>query len=241
RDFRDTMLAAGLAKGTVVKRLNMIAAIVEYPPACRPESQPKGNAVPGTRDRAERHMAETVAWHSRPYDTRWLNEHRKALRLLQDQQTEERLANRKRLPPFPTIEEWLRANRDPVLAALWTHPERFMRLEGDGTCSDRETRVYSILGLRSVVRGAYVHYCKLADPEHIAFSDRGDWINVCDTTDREIILASLQLAASRWDQIKIIGTDEFKARVVDLAVKRGFRLKNEDLRQTVEKRCFYHS
>ncbi|MEE8664248.1 MAG: site-specific integrase [Acetobacter sp.] len=30
RDFRDAMLAAGLAKGTVVKRLNMIAAIVEY-------------------------------------------------------------------------------------------------------------------------------------------------------------------------------------------------------------------
>ncbi|MCP1232093.1 hypothetical protein [Acetobacter indonesiensis] len=42
RDFRDAMLAAGLAKGTVVKRLNMIAAIIEYPPACRPESQSKG-------------------------------------------------------------------------------------------------------------------------------------------------------------------------------------------------------
>ncbi|MEW9299444.1 hypothetical protein AB2M16_13960 [Acetobacter oryzifermentans] len=29
RNFRDAMLAAGLAKGTVVKRLNMIAAIVD--------------------------------------------------------------------------------------------------------------------------------------------------------------------------------------------------------------------
>lgn len=88
----------------------------------------------------------------------------------------------------------MRANRDPFLAALWTHPE------------------------------------------HIAFSDRGDRIDVCDTTDRAIILASLQLAASRRDQVKITGTDEFKARVVDLAVEHGFRLKNEDLRQTVEKR-----
>ena len=96
-------------------------------------------------------------------------------------------------------------------------------------------------GLRSVLPRAYAHYCRLTDPEHIAFSDRSDRIDVCDTTDREIIMASLQLAASRWDQIKITGTDEFKARVVDLAVKRGFRLKNEDLRQTVEKRCFYHS
>ncbi|CEF41887.1 hypothetical protein ASN_2606 [Acetobacter senegalensis] len=86
------------------------------------------------------------------------------------------------------------------------------------------------------MRGAYVHYCRLTDPEHIAFSDRGDRIDVCDTTDREIILASLQLAASRWGQVKITGTDEFKARVVDLAVEYGFRLKNEDLRQTVEKK-----
>ncbi|MCP1232132.1 TraI/MobA(P) family conjugative relaxase [Acetobacter indonesiensis] len=164
------------------------------------------------------------------------DEHRTALRLLQDQQKEERLANRKRLPPFLTVEEWLRANRDPFLGALWTHPERFMRLDGHGTRSDSEIRVYSIPGFRSVVRGAYVHYCKLTDPEHIGFSDRGDRIDVCDTTDRAIILASLQLAASRWDEVKITGSDDFKARVVDLAVEHGFRLKNEDLRQTVEKR-----
>mgnify|MGYP001277986811 CR=1 FL=1 len=163
-------------------------------------------------------------------------EHRTALRLLQDQQKEERLANRERLPPFPTIEEWLKANRDPFLAALWAHPNYFMRLEGHGTRSDSERRVYSIPGFRTVVRGAYVHYCKLTDPEHIAFSDRGDRIDVCDTTNREIILASLQLAASRWDQVKITGTDDFKARVVDLAVEYGFRLKNEDLRQIVKKR-----
>lgn len=163
-------------------------------------------------------------------------EHRTALHLLQDQQKEERLANRERLPPFPTIEEWLKANRDPFLAALWAHPNYFMRLEGHGTRSDSERRVYSIPGFRSVVRGAYVHYCRLADPEHIAFSDRGDRIDVCDTTDRAIILASLRLAANRWDEVKIIGTDDFKARVVDLAVEHGFRLKNEDLRQTVEKR-----
>lgn len=163
-------------------------------------------------------------------------EHRTALHLLQDQQKEERLANRERLPPFPTIEEWLKANRDPFLAALWAHPNYFMRLEGHGTRSDSERRVYSIPGFRSVVRGAYVHYCKLTDPEHIAFSDRGDRIDVCDTTDRAIILASLQLAASRWDEVKITGSDDFKARVVDLAVEHGFRLKNEDLRQTVEKR-----
>ncbi|WP_086640366.1 TraI/MobA(P) family conjugative relaxase [Acetobacter tropicalis] len=163
-------------------------------------------------------------------------EHRTALHLLQDQQKEERLANRERLPPFPTIEEWLKANRDPFLAALWAHPNYFMRLEGYGTRSDSERRVYSIPGFRSVVRGAYVHYCKLTDPEHIAFSDRGDRIDVCDTTDRAIILASLQLAASRWDEVKITGSDDFKARVVDLAVEHGFRLKNEDLRQSVEKR-----
>jgi hypothetical protein len=164
------------------------------------------------------------------------DEHRTALRLLHEQQKQEHLANRKRLPPFPTVEEWLKANRDPFLAALWTHPEHFMRLEGHGTRSDSERRVYSIPGFRSVVRGAYVHYCRLTDLEHIAFSDRGDRIDVCDTTDREIILASLQLAASRWDQVKITGTDDFKARVVDLAVEYGFRLKNEDLRQTAEKR-----
>ncbi|MCP1246983.1 relaxase/mobilization nuclease domain-containing protein [Acetobacter cerevisiae] len=164
------------------------------------------------------------------------DEHRTALRLLQEQQKEERLANRERLPPFPTIEEWLKANRDPFLAALWAHPDYFMRLEGHGTRSGSERRVYSIPGFRSVVRGAYVHYCKLTDPEHIAFSDRGDRIDVCDTTDRAIILASLRLAANRWDEVKITGTDEFKARIVDLAVEHGFRLKNEDLRQTVEKR-----
>ncbi|MCG0998768.1 TraI/MobA(P) family conjugative relaxase [Acetobacter persici] len=163
-------------------------------------------------------------------------EHRTARRLLHDQQKEERLANRERLPPFPTIEEWLKANRDPFLAGLWAHPNYFMRLEGHGTRSGSEKRVYSIPGFRSVVRGAYVHYCKLTEPEHIAFSDRGDRIDVCDTTNREIILASLRLAANRWDEVKITGTDEFKARVVDLAVEHGFRLKNEDLRQTVEKR-----
>ncbi|MGV4878523.1 hypothetical protein [Acetobacter indonesiensis] len=32
----------GLAKGAIVKRLNMITAIIEYPPACRLESQSKG-------------------------------------------------------------------------------------------------------------------------------------------------------------------------------------------------------
>ncbi|MCG4253578.1 relaxase/mobilization nuclease domain-containing protein [Acetobacter senegalensis] len=164
------------------------------------------------------------------------DEHRKALRFLQDQQKKDHAACRNKLPPFPTVDEWLKANRDPFLAALWAHPARFMRLEGNGRHSNSETRVYTIPGFRSVVRGAYVHYCRLADPEHIAFSDRGDRIYVCDTTDREVILVSLRLAANRWDEVKITGTDDFKACVVDLAVEHGFRLGNEDLRKIVEQR-----
>lgn len=164
------------------------------------------------------------------------DEHRKALRFLQDQQKKDIATCRNKLPPFPTVDEWLKANRDPFQAALWTHPARFMRLEGNGRHSNSETRVYTIPGFRSVVRGAYVHYCRLADPEHIAFSDRGDRIYVCDTTDREVILASLRLAANRWDEIRITGNDDFKACVVDLAVEHGFRLGNEDLRKIVEQR-----
>ncbi|WP_299592584.1 LPD7 domain-containing protein [uncultured Tateyamaria sp.] len=69
-----------------------------------------------------------------------------------------------------------------------------------------------------------------------AFLDDGKNIYVPSFEDEAALLASLQLAQQRWGVVKVNGNDDFKARVVEMAVTHDLKLANVDLAEVVQMR-----
>jgi hypothetical protein len=70
-------------------------------------------------------------------------------------------------------------------------------------------------------------------PNKAAFIDTGRLIRVYDTEENSL-LAALQLAQAKWGGVKIDGTDEYKRRCAEIAVKHGIHVYNPELQNLVE-------
>jgi hypothetical protein len=73
-----------------------------------------------------------------------------------------------------------------------------------------------------------VKFAHQDNPEAIAFIDTGRLIKVYGQNDASI-LAALQLAQQKWGGVQVNGTDEYKRRCAELAVKNGIRVVNPEL------------
>jgi hypothetical protein len=79
-----------------------------------------------------------------------------------------------------------------------------------------------------------VKFAHQDNPEVVAFIDAGRLIKVYSHEDISL-LAALQLAQSKWGGVQINGTDEYKRRCVELAVKNGIRIVNPEFQDFVKK------
>jgi hypothetical protein len=78
-----------------------------------------------------------------------------------------------------------------------------------------------------------VKFASQDNSETVAFIDVGRVIRVYEQSDSSL-LAALQLAQSKWGGVQVNGTDEYKRRCAELAVKNGIRVVNPEL-QSIQK------
>ncbi|KAA0689457.1 hypothetical protein DTW90_31670 [Neorhizobium sp. P12A] len=67
----------------------------------------------------------------------------------------------------------------------------------------------------------------------VAFTDRGDRVEIGNWRDRETVLAAMQLGAEKWGALTVNGTDRYKSLAVELAAEHGFRLTNPELQDAL--------
>ncbi|WP_083638074.1 TraI/MobA(P) family conjugative relaxase [Caballeronia sordidicola] len=101
-------------------------------------------------------------------------------------------------------------------------------------------------GIRNYVahiHGREVHYSRRDAVESassgsgfavVAFVDKGREIEVHDSHSDDSLLAALELAAQKWGEFSVSGSDDYKARCAALAVEHGFRIVNPELQERIE-------
>jgi hypothetical protein len=102
-------------------------------------------------------------------------------------------------------------------------------LERPDDAIDTELREYTGLsGFSMTVARQGVKFASQDNPETVAFIDAGRVIKVYEQSDVSL-LAALQLAQSKWGGIQVNGTDEYKHKCAELAVKNGISVVNPEL------------
>ncbi len=151
-----------------------------------------------------------------------------------DRYRQQREDLQQRYRPFPSYEEWLRAELSDQAADQWRYRddrsgEIPARLVGDVHVTPRLQDIRNYVG---EVRARGVVY-RLIDQDTPAFLDRGRHVTVYDHTSDSTVLAAMQLSREKWGSFTVTGTDEYKAQCVRLAAQHGFTLKNPELQEAL--------
>jgi len=191
--------------------------------------------------REERSVIFRVSWRGKGSE---LNQRRSVMAAKQqnekldlfDRHRKEQEKLRERFPrQFLSFKNWLSLDDDSELSALYRYPDQLVLSGTEDNVNSTpangfDLRDYSpISGNR---RGAVI-YCKSG--KNIAeFIDYGRKIVVTEKFDESSILAALQLASQKWGSVQINGSEEYRQLCVRLAVERGFKIANPELKPEIE-------
>jgi hypothetical protein len=151
--------------------------------------------------------------------------------VLKERQTEQRKTFQSQASAFISYEQWLRNMNLAGEAEKWRQRKnkRILLLEMPEDTIVKESQDYSGLpGFSMTVTRQGVKFAHQGNPETVAFIDTGRLIKVYDQEGASI-LAALQLAQSKWGGVQVNGTDDYKRRCAELAVKNGIRIVNPEL------------
>jgi hypothetical protein len=85
-----------------------------------------------------------------------------------------------------------------------------------------------ILGFTMTQTKQGIRFSSERTPKVSSFIDTGRTIRVYRQDD-DTLLAALQLAQEKWGGVKLNGTEEYKRRCAEIAVKNGIRVTNPEL------------
>ena len=150
---------------------------------------------------------------------------------LREKRRKRRDAHRRRYPPWPSYEEWLRAEGLDEWAERWRH-QSYPAFEGRG---ESPAVARDIRGYEAKVDGERVVYRRRGTPPGTpdAFRDLGRRVDVLDWRSDESTLAALELSAAKWGAFEVTGNEEFKARCARLAAEHGFQITNPELQESI--------
>lgn len=148
---------------------------------------------------------------------------------LRDSQKLERDEAR-RTQRFPSFKDWL-TERSPDRAQEWRHRERQpATIEGPAF---EQPAPRDIRSFQAVIDGGTVHYHLHGQRRWVAFTDRGQVIDIRDSRRRESVLAALQLSAQKWGTFTVHGSESFRHLCAELAAEHGFKIANPELQQAL--------
>ena len=138
---------------------------------------------------------------------------------------------------YPGYEAWLRSNQEHELADQWRYRSAEpARVKGPEHVAPAPQ---DIRAFAATVRGALVDYRREGGPgaERVAFTDRGQQIDIHAHQDKAAVRAALQLGAQKWGpQLTVWGNARYLELCVQVAAEDGIRLQNPELAQRIESR-----
>ena len=153
---------------------------------------------------------------------------------LQERHQRQRAFRRQSFPRFLDYEEWLRIKLDPELAGKWRYrasDQEPQLIEGN---RDEIPKARDIRNFKPEIRDGHVYYFR-ENKQDVSFIDRWRSIEVYDWRNRDSTLAAMQLAAQKWGNFTLTGTDEYKSICVRLAAEHGFKVANSELQESIQK------
>ena len=152
---------------------------------------------------------------------------------LRENQAIERKKLGNQYAPWPNFERWLEIESLSVEAQGWRYRSNSIgvpnSIHGDRQkpCEKHDLRDFS-----AHVVGTQVHYQHITRRD-IGFIDRGRSIVLPTSIDADTVLAALQLAAQKWGQFTVNGSQEYKSTCVLLAATYGFKILNPELQDEI--------
>ncbi len=152
---------------------------------------------------------------------------------LRELQTLERKKLGNQYAGWLNFELWLESESLSVEAQGWRYRSNLTgvpnSIHGDiqEPCINHDLRDFS-----AHVLGTQVHYQHIIRGD-IGFIDRGRSIVLPTSIDSDTVLAALQLAAQKWGQFTVNGSQEYKSTCVLLAATYGFKILNPELQDKI--------
>jgi hypothetical protein len=159
--------------------------------------------------------------------------HAYARAVLKERHKEERESLKTQSAVFISYEQWLRSLNMPEEAEKWRHRKnrRILLLERpDDTTNNTPQEYTGLAGFSMTVTTQGVKFTSQDKPGAVAFIDVGRVIKVYDQGDSSL-LASLRLAQSKWGGVQVNGTEAYKRKCAEIAVKNGIRISNSELQE----------
>jgi hypothetical protein len=133
---------------------------------------------------------------------------------------------------FASYEQWLRNMNLAEEAEKWRHRrnKRVLLMESPSGAADYQGGQVPV-GLSGFTMSATrqgVKFSPLDNPAAVSFIDSGKVIKVYMEDDSSL-LAAMRLAQGKWGGVQVNGTDEYKRRCAELAIKNGIRVVNPEL------------
>jgi hypothetical protein len=156
--------------------------------------------------------------------------------VLKEKQKKQRESLKTQSAAFMSYEEWLRNLNLPEEAEKWRHRKnkRILLLERPNDTAINEPQEYTgLAGYAMTVTKQGVKFASQDKPGAVAFIDAGRVIKVYDQDDSSI-LACLQLAQQKWGGVQVNGTEAYKRKCAEIAVRNGVRIANLELRGYIE-------
>jgi hypothetical protein len=190
------------------------------------------------RSKAERNEIYKVSWQGVgilrvAFSSVLAARHAVAKIELREHQAIERKKLGNQYAPWPNFERWLEIESLSVEAQGWRYRSNSIgvpnSIHGDRQkpCEKHDLRDFS-----AHVVGTQVHYQHITRRD-IGFIDRGRSIVLPTSIDADTVLAALQLAAQKWGQFTVNGSQEYKSTCVLLAATYGFKILNPELQDEI--------
>jgi hypothetical protein len=153
---------------------------------------------------------------------------------LKDKHSHERAEIKKRFPArFPNFKTWLETAEE--------NPEAFLSFRYQDAGTIRGTRephdTVPTPDIRAFTPSVWnkggVAYRALGE-NNAQFIDYGKKIVMAEKCGEEAILAALQLACQKWGSAVVNGSDEYKRKCAELAIRHNLKLSNPELAARVE-------
>ena len=151
--------------------------------------------------------------------------------VLKEKHQKERKEFQSQSGAFISYEQWLRDLNLTEEAEKWRHRKnkRIVLLENpDGETMSKPVEYTGLSRFSLTVTSRGVNFTSQDNPKSVAFLDGGCVIKVYDQSD-DSLLAALLIAQQKWGGVQLNGTDEYKRRCLELAVKNGIRVANPEL------------
>lgn len=134
---------------------------------------------------------------------------------------------------FKALRDKVKTNQRVMLEAQEEIEKKRGKIDGETFVKPKPVELQNFVAEERGETMRYSHRKSEGRVGAVAFTDHGDKVEISNWNDREIVLAAMQVASTKWGSLNITGTDRYKALAIELAAEHGFKITNPELQSAL--------